>query len=122
MSYVPIVPSTPPPPPSRQTRELADLLGRVIQEYENAHPTITSGEVRAALRLALRASAKARGDAGPVVAVAAGLAVVVAGVVLFAVMGAGDAAPGVGFRPSVVVGLVAVVVAVLAVILSRRSP
>ncbi len=44
--YVPIV--VPDATPSRQTQELADLLGRVVQEYEKAHPTVTGPEVASA--------------------------------------------------------------------------
>lgn len=63
MSYVPIVPViTPDQQPSRQTQELADLLGRVVQEYEKAHPTVTGPEVSQALQLAKRASSKASGN------------------------------------------------------------
>ena len=62
MAYVPVTPViTGQKEPSRQTRELADLLGRVIQEYEKAHPTVTGPEVRHALQLATRASSKAVG-------------------------------------------------------------
>ncbi len=61
MSFVPIV--TPvAPPPSRQTQELADRLGRVIQEYEGAHPTVTGPEVQQALMLARRSSTKGAGQ------------------------------------------------------------
>ena len=52
MSYVPIVPSTYAPPPSPRTRELAELLGKVLEEYSNAHPAVTKSEVRAAIRMA----------------------------------------------------------------------
>jgi hypothetical protein len=58
VSCVPIVPVTPTPQPSRQSQELADLLGRVVQEYEKAHPTVSGAEVRQALQLARRASTK----------------------------------------------------------------
>ena len=61
MSYVPIVVPQQ-AEPSRQTQELADLLGRVVQEYEKAHPTVTGPEVSQALQLAKRASSKASGN------------------------------------------------------------
>jgi len=61
VTYVPIV-VPPQAEPSRQTRELADLLGRVVQEYEKAHPTVTGSEVSEALQLAKRASTKGAGN------------------------------------------------------------
>jgi len=61
VSFVPIV--TPvAPPPSGQTQVLADRLGRVIQEYEGAHPTVTGPEVQQALMLARRSSTKGAGQ------------------------------------------------------------
>ncbi len=52
MTFVPIV--TPPPnvPVSPRTRELASLLGQVLEEYQKAHPATTRNEVRAAMRMA----------------------------------------------------------------------
>ncbi len=92
MSYVPIVPIiTPEAPPSRQTQELADLLGRVVQEYEKAHPTVSGAEVAQALQLAKRASAKAGGEAKAIfVGLAAGLALMVGLGVFFMVQRGGD--------------------------------
>jgi hypothetical protein len=54
MTYVPIV--TPPAstPPSPRTRELADLLAKVLEEYTKAHPATTRAEIRAAVSLAAR--------------------------------------------------------------------
>jgi hypothetical protein len=84
MSYIPIVPTAHAQEPSRPTRELADLLGRVVQEYEKAHPTITGPEVRQALQLARRASTKSGGP-GTVAfrAFGAGLLVLLGTVFLF---------------------------------------
>ena len=42
MIFVPVV--TPPTPPSPRTRELAGLLGQVVQEYTKAHPATTRAE------------------------------------------------------------------------------
>ena len=85
--YVPIV--VPDATPSRQTQELADLLGRVVQEYEKAHPAVTGPEVAQALQLAKRASTKAGGDQAAIaVALAGGLALMVGlGVFFFAQRG-----------------------------------
>jgi hypothetical protein len=52
MTYVPIVTPTPAPPLSPRTRELRDLLSKVVEEYTKAHPAMTKAEIRAALRLA----------------------------------------------------------------------
>ena len=90
MTYVPIVVPTQ-AEPSRQTRELADLLGRVVQEYEKAHPTVTGPEVSEALQLAKRASTKAGGDqASIMVALAGGLALMVGLGVFFFVQQGSD--------------------------------
>ncbi len=92
MTYVPMVHVvTPEAPPSRQTQELADLLGRVVQEYEKAHPTVTGPEVSQALQLAKRASTKAGGNpTAMVAALAGGLVLMVGlGVVFFAAQGGG---------------------------------
>ena len=59
MSYVPIV--TQPPRPSRETRELADRVSRVLLAYQRDHPSVTAAEVRQALALAQRST---RGGAG----------------------------------------------------------
>jgi len=53
--FVPMVPHHE-DPPSPRTRELADLLGKVLGEYEKYHPAVTGREVRAAIRLAERNS------------------------------------------------------------------
>ena len=52
MSYVPIVPSTYVPPPSPRTRELSELLAKVLDEYTKAHPATSRAEIRAAIRMA----------------------------------------------------------------------
>ena len=52
MIYVPIVVPTQVPPPSPRTRELAELLDKVLEEYTKAHPATTRAEVRAAIRMA----------------------------------------------------------------------
>lgn len=62
---------------SRQTRELADKLTQVVVDFEKEHPTITSGEIREATRIAARATSSGR-DLTPVAVTAAlGLAALV---------------------------------------------
>jgi len=86
VSYVPIVVPQQ-AEPSRQTRELADLLGRVVQEYEKAHPTVTGPEVSEALQLAKRASTKAAGSETMAIKLAlVGGVTLMAGLVLFFAM------------------------------------
>jgi hypothetical protein len=52
MLFVPVISPATTQPPSPRARELADLLTRVMEEYERAHPAITTAEVRHAMRLA----------------------------------------------------------------------
>jgi hypothetical protein len=92
MTYVPIVtPSTTPQPPSPRTRELAGLLTKVLEEYQNAHPSVSRSEVRAALRLAQLSTG---GDKAPVaLVVSLTLGLLVAGVglgLLFFMRGGGE--------------------------------
>ena len=109
MIYVPVVP---PQPPSPRTRELADLLGRVIEEYEKHHPKVTDSEVRAALQMAAQSSK----GAPPVAAVAAalGVAALVGGVFFFMAANGGElSADGIPMVGAVVVLLSIVGVAFL---------
>ena len=53
MLFVPMVPSRH-EPSSPRPRGLAGLLGRVIEEFEKQHPSVTGSEVRAALDMAAR--------------------------------------------------------------------
>lgn len=84
MIYVPIVPTVvaPPQPPSPRTRELAGLLGKVLEEYKKAHPSTTQTEIRAAIRLAATSAAP-----GGRAAVALALTAVIGGVVAMMVLG-----------------------------------
>lgn len=79
MLYVPVV--VPPTPPSPRTRELAELLGRVIEEYEKHHPSVTGSEVRAALQMASQSSKTVAPAAALVAGV--GLAFLFAGLAAF---------------------------------------
>ena len=86
MSYVP-TPIVTPQPPSPRTRELADLLGRAIQEFEKHHPSTTGAEVRQALQIAARSSRSAGAQANTAVLLAVlGLLLFLAGAIYFFVV------------------------------------
>ena len=121
MTYVPIVPVVTPQEPTRQTQELADLLGRVIQEYEKAHPTVTGPEVSQALQLAKRASSKsAGGEQAAMIAAFVGALVLALGLGLFFFLQQGD---GFSIRNTqVMVAVVALGIAgVFVAVLKRRE-
>ena len=113
MYFVPIVPSSGTGAPvTPRTRELADLLGRVIEEYEKHHPAVSGSEVRQAMDLALQRSQKGGADVARL-ALAAGLGgLAVAGVLAYLVMGGGvssEAAP----MAYVAIGIFAVLVTLI---------
>jgi len=85
--YVPVVPHVPHDPPSPRTRELAGLLSRVIEEYENHHPAVTGSEVRAALAMATRTSRGGTMEARAVAGILAGFFVLLGGVAFFVMRG-----------------------------------
>lgn len=119
MLFVPVVPMTPQAPLSHRARELADLLGRVIEEYERHHPSVTGPEVRQALQLASRHS-KAAGSGAARVALAGGAAaLVLAGVMVFLVLQRGGGSPESFPVIAVAVGVFSVLV--VAVLLRRLS-
>ena len=114
--YVPVV--VPPQVPSRQARELAELLDRVIKDYERTHSSVSPREIREALMLAEQKSAGV--GVRRTAAVAAGLvAALVAGVVAFA--STGNLHLG-GELPWMEISIVAVLVVALLVVLLRRRP
>ncbi len=114
MTYVPV---GPPPVESPRVRELSQRLAEVIDEYERQYP-MSAGEIRQALRIA--SSKKASGGAGTVVAVAAGMGLLL-GIGVFAYFlaqrqpGGGD----VTAIPAILIG-VGVVVVGLVVFLRNR--
>lgn len=108
MLFVPVIPHHE-DPPSPRTRELADLLGRVIQEYEKGHPSVTGREVRAALEIAVRGSRS--GAVGGREAVLAGLAIAAAAAGVFVWV----AAHG-GSAQALPTGIAAMLVAIGAVV------
>jgi hypothetical protein len=102
---------------------LAELLSRVIREYESHHPAVTGAEVRDAIRLAAQSSRKGAQGAGLRVALAAGLALFVAAGVLFLIQARGRGLEGAADIPLVAAVLVGVVlIAVLAAVKASRGP
>lgn len=119
MTYVPIVVPIP-PPTSPRARELADRLAHVLLEFEQTHPSLTNEEVRQATQLALQ---KRRGGgtlAGPILVGAVGLMVFAGLVAFYLIERGGAASAGASFPMIAVIGLIAVVGALVAVL--RRSP
>ncbi|MHB1191896.1 MAG: hypothetical protein ACYC6F_02525 [Longimicrobiales bacterium] len=107
MLYVPFIPP-PATPPSPRTRELAGLLGRVIEEYEKHHPAVTGPEVRAAVRMALETSSR---KGSPALGIAVGVAAALVAGGLFALLAANE-----GQMPQSTVPMVAIAVALFAVL------
>jgi len=120
MSYVPIVVPTQ-QPPSPRTRELADLLARVVVDFEQRHPSMTSQEVRAATRLAAQATHGTGESARVLALVVGGLTALIAGIVLFLSQAAGGPVTGGVDVPIVVVAVLIGIVALVAIAL-RRAP
>lgn len=118
MTYVPVV--TPPPSstPSPRTRELAELLARVLEEYRKSHPEVKSQEIRAAVRLALRSAQPGGGDrARLVVSLGLGIAVFLGGLVFLQVSGESAVEP---MLPGAVLVLL-ILLALMFVIIRRRA-
>ena len=84
MVYIPTAPNTS-VPPSPRTREMANLLTRVLEEYRKSHPATTDAEIRAAVRLAQLASRSGNQAVPAILAVSVGLLVagVLAGFLFF---------------------------------------
>jgi hypothetical protein len=115
--FVPVV--VPPPTPSRQAQELADLVNRVVSEYEQTHSSITPAEVQQALMMAQQRSQGAVG-ARRLVAVALGGAFALgAGILAFA---RGSGVPFDVILPWLELGVVGVLVIAVVVVLLRRRP
>lgn len=115
--YVPVV--VPPQPPSRQAQELAELVSRVVSEYEQTHSSITPGEVQQALMLAQQRRSGAAG-ARPLILLAVGLAVALGIAVMVLVGGSGVSREAV--LPWVELGVVGLFVVAVVVALLRRRP
>lgn len=124
MTYVPIV--TPPvtqPPPSPRTRELAGLLTKVLEEYEKAHPAVTSAEVRAALRLAQMSAGPDRSKvaAGVSLAVGLGVAMLTLGLFFFRSSGGGGDMEFPVILPMIIMGVI-VLLGMLVVMIRLKGP
>lgn len=119
MTYVP-VPPTNHAALSPRTRELADLLGRVIQEYEKHHPEISDREIYSALNLAGRYSRTSVATRRTILIGAALMGVLAAGLGVFAQLRSdhGEAAV-----PVMLITLVTILaVAVVFVVRAGRAP
>lgn len=114
--FVPVIPHE--HPPSLRTRELADLLGRVIQEYEQHHPAVTGSEVRAAARLAVQRSSRKGGLYQRLAAVGAGLAALLGAFTWVAV---NRGSPGGDATPVAAIAVAVLAIAILAVVLRKMG-
>ncbi|GMV07973.1 MAG: hypothetical protein AMXMBFR53_42480 [Gemmatimonadota bacterium] len=120
MIFVPVVPHTPVPPPSPRVRELSDLLGRVIEEYEKHHPSVTGSEVRQALQLASGRSKATQAIAARLAVAGVGVALALGGVVAFlAAGGGGDVDPAAIPMVAVAVGIFSILT--VAIVVKRLS-
>ncbi len=121
MLYVPFIPPHD-KPPSPRVRELTDLLGRVIEEYEKHHPAVTGPEVRAAARMAVERSSR-KGSPDLRIALGVAVALVLGG--LFVLLAFVLLAMNQGGMPQTAVPVVAITLVILAVLLAvalaRRS-
>jgi hypothetical protein len=84
---------------------LADLLGRVIDEYEKHHPSVSPAEVREALSMAAQASAP--GDPRAAAALISAVTVLLIGAFMYMALRGGD--------PPEAVPLIAGIAAIIAV-------
>ncbi len=114
--YVPMV--VPPQMPSRQTQELAELVSRVISEYEQTHASITQAEIQEALALARQRSSGVQMRQATAVVVGLALALA-AGVVAFVLGTGADIHAVLSWAELGVIGLLLVAIVVLVV---RRKP
>jgi hypothetical protein len=119
MTYVPVV-----VPPTQQasprTRELAGLLGKVLEEYKKTHPAVTDAEVRMAFRLA--SSSVGSVKAAKIAVLVGVLSLVVATMVAGLFVGGGDG--GGADSPIALSGVIAglvVALGIVAIVKKRRS-
>ncbi len=117
MTYIPVIPQPQVPPPSPRTRELNDLLSKVVDEYTRAHPATTKAEIRAAFHLAQVSG----GGNSTAVALSLGLGLGVAFLVLglFYFRTAGDIA--IGPNLPMIIGVTVVLLGILAVFKARSG-
>ncbi len=117
MTYVPVVPQVQVPPPSPRTRELNDLLSKVVDEYTKAHPATTKAEIRAASRLAQVSGGGNSSAAMLSLGLGLGVAFLVLG--LFYFKSAGDIA--IGPILPMIIGVAVVFLGILAVFKARSG-
>lgn len=122
MTYVPVV-----VPPTQQasprTRELAGLLGKVLEEYKKTHPAVTDAEVRMAFRLA---SSSVGSVKAAKIAVLAGVLALMVGVLVVGLFAGGGVEGGGGgaeapMNLSMLIAGLVVVFGILAVVIKMRS-
>jgi hypothetical protein len=113
MIYVPMVVPTQAPPPSPRTRELAELLDRVLEEYTKAHPATTRAEIRAAIRMAQMSTGPDRTKVAAGVSLAIGLSLAM-GVLGFAFFRSGGDMEFRASLPIIMIVLFGIVAAVVA--------
>lgn len=118
MSYVPIIVPTNAPPPSPRTRELANLLGQVLDEYTKANPTTTSAEIRDAYRMARAAQGKSKNNVAVGVSLGIGLTVAMLGLGLVFFRSAGEIEIG-PLLPMIIMALI-VLIGLVAIVVNRR--
>ncbi len=111
MLYVPMIPHHQ-DPPSPRTRELADLLGKVLEEYEKYHPSVTGREVRAAFAIAARRSRSPASASREIALVGVALAIVIMGVGIWVAAGGPETLPAV-IVSAVVLGIIALVAGIV---------
>lgn len=116
MTYVLIVVQAP-TPPSPRALELADLLTRVIEAYEEGHPATTRAEIRGATRLALAKTGPDGALAGRIIARSVG-ALMLALLAVWVFLKNADSVPAIPWTLVAVAGLV-VVFGIVAVIRRR---
>ena len=114
MIFVPVVP---PQPPSPRVRELAGLLGKVIEEYEKHHPAVTGTEIRQALEVASQSSSKA----APAAAVILGALAALLGAGVFAAVAMGGGKLDMANVPVVGAVVVALGIVMVAVLMRRLA-
>ena len=121
MTYVPIVtPPTSPPPLSPRTRELSNLLTKVLDEYQKAHPKTTSTEMRQALRIAASAAGSDRTVVATSIALVLGLLLAAGGLFAFLFMGSSGEQSFREAVPMIAIGIMVFMI-MLIVIIKRNA-
>ena len=118
MSYIPIViPPVTDPPPSPRSRELAELLNKVVAEYSSAHPAVTRSEIQQAIRMTQMAT---RGGNRSAVALRMGVVSLLVGVLVLGLVLARDGG-GLGTEGAMPMAVLAIIILVLMILLVLKS-